>query len=147
MKHVTIYTDGACSGNPGAGGYCAILSFNGMTKTVCGFEENTTNNRMELMAIIEGLKALKEGCEVDIFSDSSYCVNAFNCGWINNWIKSGWRTSGKDKVKNEELWRELLELTARHKVIFNKVKGHADDELNNLCDKTAREQIEKHIKQ
>lgn len=146
MKHVVIYTDGACSGNPGAGGYCAILSYNGMTKTVSGFEEKTTNNRMELMAIIKGLKALKESCDVDVYSDSSYCVNAFNEGWILNWRKNGWHTSDKKDVKNSELWQELIRLSEYHNITFNKVKGHSDDELNNLCDLTARKEIESHIK-
>lgn len=145
MKQVTIYTDGACSGNPGAGGYCAILSYKGLSKTISGYEALTTNNRMELMAIIEGLKALKERCQVEIFSDSSYCVNAFTNGWIKAWQAKGWRTSDNKDVKNVELWQELLRLTAYHDVKFNKVKGHADNELNNLCDKTARKEIEKHL--
>lgn len=147
MKQVTIYTDGACSGNPGAGGYCAILSYKGNQRTISGYEAMTTNNRMELMAIIEGLKALKEPCEVEIFSDSSYCVNAFTQGWIHSWAFKGWKTSDNKEVKNVELWQELLKLTSYHKVSFNKVKGHSDDELNNLCDKTARQEIEKHQKQ
>ncbi len=146
MKHVIIYTDGACSGNPGAGGYCAILSFNGVTKTISGFEKSTTNNRMELMAIIQGLKALKESCEVDIYSDSSYCVNAFNEGWLNNWKRNGWKTSDKKDVKNAELWKELIKLSEFHMVTFNKVEGHSDDELNNLCDSIAKKEIETHIK-
>ncbi|MCH5164359.1 MAG: ribonuclease HI [Clostridiales bacterium] len=147
MKQVTIYTDGACSGNPGAGGYCAILSYKGQQKTVSGYEANTTNNRMELLAIIEGLKALKEQCEVQLYSDSSYCVNAFTQGWLKSWELKGWRTSDNKDVKNVELWQELLQLTNYHKVFFNKVKGHSDDELNNLCDKIARKEIEIHQKQ
>ena len=147
MKQVTIYTDGACSGNPGAGGYCAILSYKGQQKTVSGYEANTTNNRMELLAIIEGLKALKEQCEVHLYSDSSYCVNAFTQGWLKSWELKGWRTSDNKDVKNVELWQELLKLTNYHKVVFNKVKGHSDDELNNLCDKIARKEIELHQKQ
>ncbi len=147
MKQVTIYTDGACSGNPGMGGYCAILSYKENQKTISGFEMTTTNNRMELMAIIEGLKALKEPCSVQIYSDSSYCVNAFNNHWIESWESNGWRTSDKKDVKNKELWQELLKLIKIHKVTFIKVKGHADNELNNMCDKIARKEIELHSKQ
>ncbi len=146
MKKVTIYTDGACSGNPGEGGYCAILIYKGVQKTISGYEESTTNNRMELMAIIEGLKALKEPCEVELYSDSSYCVNAFNNGWIYSWRLKGWRTSDNKEVKNVELWQELSNLSSVHKIEFKKVKGHSDNELNNLCDKTARGEIEKHQK-
>lgn len=147
VKTVLIYTDGACSGNPGAGGYCAILSYGGHQKTVSGYEKETTNNRMELLAIIEGLKALKVRCNVELYSDSSYCVNAFEKGWIFGWIRNGWRTSDKKEVKNIELWKELLRLTSFHNVHFNKVKGHADNELNNLCDSIARREIEIHSKQ
>lgn len=146
MKKVTIYTDGACSGNPGEGGYCAILIYKGVQKTISGYEESTTNNRMELMAIIEGLKALKEPCEVELYSDSSYCVNAFNNGWIYSWRLKGWRTSDNKEVKNVELWQELSNLSSIHKIEFKKVKGHSDNELNNLCDKTARGEIEKRQK-
>lgn len=147
MKKVIIYTDGACSGNPGAGGYCAILSYKGAQKTVSGYEASTTNNRMELMAMIEGLKALKEPCSVELYSDSSYGVNAFNEGWIDSWAMKGWRTADNKEVKNVELWQELLRLVRMHKVKFVKVKGHADNELNNLCDKIARNEIESHAKQ
>lgn len=147
MKEVIIYTDGACSGNPGEGGYCAILSYKGAQKTVSGYEHVTTNNRMELMAIIEGLKALKEPCIVELFSDSSYCVNAFNEGWINGWMLKGWRTADNKEVKNAELWQELVNLVNIHKVKFIKVKGHSDNELNNMCDKIARKEIEAHTKQ
>ncbi len=147
MKQVTIYTDGACSGNPGMGGYCAILTYLGHQKTVSGFEDMTTNNKMELTAIIEGLKALKEPCKVEIYSDSSYCVNAINNNWITAWRSNGWKTSDKKEVKNIELWQELLEYMKKHEVTFIKVKGHADNELNNLCDKIARKEIEAHSKQ
>lgn len=147
MKQITIYTDGACSGNPGMGGYCAILSYKDNQKTISGFEAETTNNRMELIAIIEGLKALKEPCSVEIYSDSSYCVNAFNNHWIASWETNGWRTSDKKDLKNKELWQELLKLTKVHKVTFIKVRGHADNELNNMCDKIARKEIELHSKQ
>ncbi len=137
MKIVDIYTDGACSGNPGVGGYCAILVYNGREKIISGREENTTNNRMELLAVIEGLKCLKESCAVNLYSDSQYVVAAFNDGWIETWKQNGWRTAGKKEVKNPDLWQELLNLTQKHKVTFIKVKGHADNEYNNRCDKIA----------
>lgn len=140
MKKVTIYTDGACSGNPGAGGFAAILMYNGVEKVVSGGEKETTNNKMELMAVISGLNSLKEACEVDIYSDSQYVVDAFNKGWIDSWQKNGWRNSSKDDVKNVELWKMLLDLTKTHKVNFIKVKGHSDNEYNNRCDKIAREE-------
>lgn len=142
MKKITIYTDGACSGNPGPGGWAAVLLFEGNKKEISGGEKNTTNNIMELTAIIEGLKALKEECEVEVYSDSAYSVNAFNQGWIYNWMKKGWKKADGNKVKNQELWQELYELTKKHKVTFNKVKGHSDVELNNRCDELARKAIE-----
>ena len=140
MKKVTIYTDGACSGNPGAGGFAAILMYNGVEKVVSGGEKETTNNKMELMAVISGLNSLKEACEVDVYSDSQYVVDAFNKGWVDSWQKNGWRNSSKDDVKNVELWKLLLDLTKTHKVNFIKVKGHSDNEYNNRCDKIAREE-------
>ena len=141
MQKVTIYTDGACSGNPGPGGWAAVLISNDLKKEISGGDKNTTNNIMELTAIIEGLKALKFECEVEIYSDSSYCVNAFNQGWIYNWMKKGWKTASGDEVKNQDLWQELYDLTKKHKVTFNKVKGHSDVELNNRCDELARNAI------
>ena len=143
MKTVDIYTDGACSGNPGVGGYCAILIYNKVEKIVSGREENTTNNRMELLAVIKGLEALKEHCKVNIYSDSQYVVDAFNQNWISAWGASGWKTAGKKPVKNPDLWQKLLELTAMHNVTFIKVKGHADNEYNNRCDKIAVEEYKK----
>lgn len=137
MKRVTIYTDGACSGNPGSGGFCAILIYNGAEKIVSGSEVLTTNNRMELLGVIKGLEALKEPCEVDLYSDSQYVVSAFAEGWIYGWGKNGWKTSSKKEVKNPDLWKRLLELTKTHRVNFIKVKGHADNEYNNRCDKIA----------
>ena len=137
MKKVEIYTDGACSGNPGNGGYCAILIYNCVEKVISGAEENTTNNKMELKGAIEGLKALKEPCEVDLYSDSQYLVDAFNQGWLSSWQLNGWRNASKKEVKNVDLWQELIELTKIHKVTFIKVKGHADNEYNNRCDKIA----------
>ena len=137
MKKVDIYTDGACSGNPGAGGYCAILIFNGIEKIVSGGEEDTTNNRMELVAVIEGLKALKEPCEVNLYSDSQYVINAINEKWLDGWVQSGWRAESKKSVKNVDLWQALIPLIKKHKVNFIKVKGHSDNEYNNRCDKIA----------
>lgn len=144
-KTIEIYTDGACAGNPGAGGYCAILIYKGVEKIVSGSEELTTNNRMELLAAISGLKALKEVCVVKLYSDSQYLIDAFNKGWIFDWQNKGWRTSGKSDVKNVDLWQELLALTNKHTVEFIKVKGHADNEYNNRCDKIAREEYKKYI--
>ena len=134
MKKVTIYTDGACSGNPGPGGWGAVLIYGETKKEISGARENTTNNIMEITAVLEALKLLKEECEVEVYSDSAYVVNAFNQGWIYNWQKNNWKTSGKDPVKNRELWEELYSYTRKHKVTFIKVKGHSDNELNNRCD-------------
>lgn len=134
MKKVTIYTDGACSGNPGPGGWGAILMCDGIQKEISGASENTTNNIMEITAVLEALKLLKFECEVEIYSDSAYVVNAFNQGWINNWKKNNWKTASKEPVKNQELWEELYDLTKKHKVEFIKVKGHSDNEFNNRCD-------------
>lgn len=134
MKEITIYTDGACSGNPGPGGWGAILMYNGVQKEISGAQKNTTNNIMEITAVLESLKLLKEECNVKVYSDSAYVVNAFNQGWIYNWKKNNWKTAGKSPVKNQELWKELYELTQKHKVEFIKVKGHSDNEFNNRCD-------------
>lgn len=142
MEKVIIYTDGACSGNPGPGGWGSILMYKDNKKEISGYKENTTNNIMELTAVIEGLKLLKFPCEVDLYSDSAYVVNGFKLGWIYNWIKNDWKTSGKEPVKNKELWQELYELTRKHKVNFIKVKGHSDNEYNNRCDELARTAIE-----
>lgn len=137
MKEVTIYTDGACSGNPGKGGWGAVLIYGNIQRELCGFEEVTTNNKMELTACIEALKMLKEPCNVNLFSDSAYVVNAFNDDWISGWIKNNWRNSQKKEVANIELWKELIELTKFHSVVFNKVKGHAGDKYNEICDALA----------
>jgi ribonuclease HI len=134
ISEVTIYTDGACSGNPGPGGWAAILMAGGAKKEMSGGERDTTNNRMELMAVIEGLKALKRPCKVDIYSDSAYVVNAFEQNWIGKWVRNGWKNSAKAEVANSDLWKELIDLTSTHKVTFHKVKGHADNEFNNRCD-------------
>ncbi len=143
MKQVQIYTDGACSGNPGDGGYCAILIYNGVEKIVSGAEKETTNNRMEILAVIRGLETLKESCGVDLYSDSQYVVDAFQKGWIDEWQVNGWKTSSKSTVKNVDLWQRLLELTKVHSVNFIKVKGHSDNEYNNRCDKIARDEYKK----
>lgn len=143
MKKIVLYTDGACSGNPGAGGWGAILRYGDLEKEYSGGEEMTTNNRMELMAVITGLEKIKETCEVDIYSDSAYVVNAFLQDWIGSWQKNNWKTKAKTPVLNVDLWQRLLVQTERHKVTFHKVKGHADNELNNRCDALARGEIEK----
>lgn len=140
-KKVDIYTDGACSGNPGVGGWGAVLFYRGVRKEISGAEGQTTNNRMELTAMIRALSALKEDCEVTLYSDSAYCVDAFNKGWIASWKANGWRTADKSEVKNPDLWQELLALAERHKVTFVKVKGHSDNEHNNRCDALARAAI------
>lgn len=143
MKKVVLYTDGACSGNPGKGGWAAILQSGGREKVLSGGEANTTNNRMELMGVISGLEALKFSCEVDIYSDSAYVVNAFLQDWISCWLMSGWKTKGKKPVQNVELWQRLIDVTRKHKITWHKVKGHADNQLNNRCDMLARSEIDK----
>ena len=134
MKKVTIYTDGACSGNPGVGGWGAVLMYKNSKKEISGAEENTTNNRMELLAAINALNLLKEPCEVELYSDSAYLVNAFLNGWIESWKANNWRGADKKEVKNIDLWKEIDELFDKHKITFIKVKGHADNEYNNRCD-------------
>lgn len=146
MKKVTIYTDGACSYNPGPGGWGAILMFNGVSKAISGGEKLTTNNRMELLAVISALKMLKERCDVQLYSDSAYLVNAFNQNWLNKWQANGWK-SGNKAVKNIDLWQELLRLSQIHQVKFIKVKGHSDNEFNNECDRLARAEVEKLLKE
>lgn len=141
MEKIIIYTDGACSGNPGPGGWAAVLIYNGNEKEISGGNKNATNNIMEITAVIEGLKALKYPCEVELYSDSAYVVNTFTQGWIFNWMQKGWKTASGDPVKNKELWQELYSLTKIHKVTFNKVKGHADNHYNNRCDELARDAI------
>ena len=145
MKKVVIYTDGACSGNPGSGGWAAILIYKGIEKIISGNAKDTTNNVMELTAVIKGLEALKERCEVSVYSDSAYVVNAVEERWLFGWAASGWRTADKKPVKNVELWQELYELLKKHKVGFVKVKGHSDDVNNNRCDALARKEILKLI--
>ncbi len=141
MKKVVLYTDGACSGNPGVGGWGAVLIYKGVEKRISGADGSTTNNRMEVTAVIEGLKCLKEPCEVEIYSDSAYTVNAFLNGWVDEWQRNGFKKADNKPVLNEDLWRELLLLTSIHKVTFFKVKGHADNEYNNICDKLATDAV------
>ena len=143
MKKVILYTDGACSGNPGPGGYAAILIYNGVEKEISGGEKNTTNNKMEMMAVIKGLEMLKEACEVSVYSDSAYVVNSIEKGWVYSWKKNNWKKADKKEVKNIELWERMLELMNMHKVSFLKVKGHSNDELNNRCDRLAVAEREK----
>ena len=144
MKKVTLYTDGACSGNPGPGGWGAVLIYGEKKKEISGGEAYTTNNRMELTAVIEGLKQLKYPCEVEVYSDSAYTVNAFREGWVIGWEKGGWKKADKKPVLNADLWQHLLALVRTHQVTFHKVKGHADNPLNNRCDELARAAIPIH---
>jgi ribonuclease HI len=141
LKKVEIYTDGACSNNPGAGGWAAILFYKDTKKEISGGEIETTNNRMELMAVIMGLETLKERCDVTIYSDSAYTVNAFSQNWLNIWISNGFKTAQKKDVANKDLWERLKCLTKKHNVNFVKVKGHSDNEFNNRCDELARAEI------
>ena len=138
---VNLYTDGACSGNPGVGGYGIVLIYGDYIKEFSGVCKLSTNNQMEITAVIEGLKKIKEPCDVTIYTDSAYTMNAFSEGWIDNWILNGWRTANKKPVKNAELWQELLELLKIHKVQWVKVKGHADNKYNNRCDALATGEI------
>ena len=143
MKTVKIYTDGACSCNPGPGGWAAILIYRSNELVLTGGEKETTNNVMELTAVIRGLSALKEPCEVSVYSDSNYVVQAINEGWLYGWAKKGWKTADNKPVKNCELWQSLLPLINYHSVRFVKVKGHSDDVYNNRCDQLARAEISK----
>lgn len=136
-KLVEIFTDGACSGNPGAGGWGAILRYKTNERELSGGERETTNNRMELTGVIEALKALKEPCEVVLTSDSQYVVDAIEKGWVYNWKKNGWKRSSKEPAKNADLWETLLELLEIHKVTFKWVRGHAGHAENERCDKLA----------
>ena len=135
MEKVIIYTDGACSGNPGPGGWGAILMYKDTKKEISGGKKDTTNNVMELTAALEALKLLKFPCEVELYSDSAYLVNGFNQGWIYGWQKNNWKNSSKEPVKNKEIWEEIYKMTQKHKVKFIKVKGHSDNEFNNKCNK------------
>ena len=137
MKTVTLYTDGACSGNPGPGGWGAILEYQGTEKELSGGEESTTNNRMELTAVIAGLSALKEPCIVELYSDSKYVIDGLSKGWAESWQKNGWKKTDKKPALNADLWETLLALTSKHQVRYHWVKGHADNPKNNRCDALA----------
>ena len=137
MKKVTIYTDGACSGNPGVGGWGAILQYNGHEKEISGGDNLTTNNKMELLAVISALELLKEPCEVDLYSDSKYVIDSITKGWAAGWRARGWKKADKSPAKNPELWERLLNLLDMHKVTFHWVKGHADNPYNKRCDELA----------
>lgn len=136
MKTIEIYTDGACSGNPGKGGWGALLMFGENYKEIYGGENFTTNNRMELLAVIKGIQTVNQTCNINVYSDSAYVVNAFQLDWI-----SGWKKRNFNKVKNLDLWQTLIELTTQHNVTFIKVKGHSDNIYNNRCDELARQAI------
>ena len=137
MKTVTIYTDGACSGNPGPGGWGAILRYGEVEKELSGGEDMTTNNRMELMGVIAALSALKESCIVELYSDSKYVIDALSKGWVYGWKKKGWRKSDNKPALNIDLWEQLLALIAKHEVHYHWVKGHAENEYNERCDALA----------
>ena len=137
MKQVTIYTDGACSGNPGPGGWGAILMYGPHKKELAGGEAHTTNTRMELTGVISALEALKEPCEVELYSDSKYVLDALQKGWARGWKARGWVKSDKKPALNPDLWAKLLDLTDRHTVHLHWVKGHAENEFNNRCDELA----------
>lgn len=137
MKIVTLYTDGACSGNPGPGGWGAILEYQGHELEISGGEANTTNNRMELTAVIAGLKRLKEPCIVQLYSDSKYVIDALDKGWAAGWRKRGWIKSDKKPALNPDLWEVLLDLAAKHQLCCHWVKGHAENPKNNRCDEMA----------
>lgn len=143
MEKVIIYTDGSCLNNPGRGGWACILISKNKYKELSGAEDNTTNNRMEMTAIIKAIESLKKPCEVDLYSDSAYVINAFNNDWITRWIKKDWQ-HGKDRpVLNADLWQKLIEVIEPHTINFLKVKGHSDDIYNNRCDKLARGEASK----
>lgn len=144
MKNVEIYTDGACTGNPGKGGFGAVLIYNGNEKEISRGYRKTTNNRMELMAAIEALKLLKEPCSVSLYSDSKYLTDAINKKWLDSWKKNGWKKSDKKPVLNVDLWTQLLELTDKHSVTFIWVKGHAGNKYNEMCDALAVEAYNNH---
>ena len=142
MKKINLYSDGSSLGNPGPGGYGTILKYNEHEKEICGGEDNTTNNRMELKGVIEGLKVLKEPCNIHIISDSTYVVKGIN-EWLKSWVKNNWRTASKKAVKNDDLWKEYVEVSKGHKIEASWVKGHAGHEENERCDILAREFAEK----
>ena len=144
MKEVIAYTDGACSGNPGPGGWGVVLMYKEQSAELSGYESATTNNRMELLAAIKALSALKQPCIVRLYSDSAYLINAFQKHWLDSWQRRNWLKADKKPVENQDLWRELLRLSAIHRVEWIKVKGHADNPYNNRCDELARGEIKRH---
>ncbi len=144
MKKVEIFTDGACSGNPGPGGWGAILRYNGVEKELSGGEKDTTNNRMELTAVIYALKALKMPCEAVVTTDSKYVYESITKGWVYSWQKNGWRKADKKPALNVDLWTELLDLLSKHQVTFNWVKGHNEHPENERCDRLAVAECEKY---
>lgn len=141
MKEVIIYTDGACSGNPGPGGWAALLQYGDVEKEISGAERETTNQRMEMQAAVQALKLLKEPCLVRLHSDSAYLINAFQQDWLARWQKNGWKTAKKTPVENQDLWQELLKLSRQHQITWVKVKGHSDNEGNNRCDYLAKQAL------
>jgi ribonuclease HI len=134
---ITLYTDGACSGNPGPGGWGVLLQFGKHEKELSGYHPQTTNNRMEMQAVIEGLRALTKSCEVHIYSDSALIINAFTKGWIQGWTRRGWKKADKKPVENRELWEQMIDAMKPHSVFWHKVKGHSTDERNNRVDQLA----------
>ena len=146
MKHINIFTDGACSGNPGPGGFAAIVQYDDYEQEITGGETNTTNNRMELIAVIEALNSLKESFKITLYTDSQYIVNAINKGWLESWISKNWKKSDGKPVLNIDLWQELVELLKIHKVTFKWVKGHNGHPENERCDKLAVQQRDKFSK-
>ena len=144
LPEVILYTDGACSGNPGPGGWGTLLIWNGKEKELSGGDPDSTNNRMEMQAVIEGLKALNRKCHVKVHSDSALIINAFTKGWVKNWQKNGWKKADKKPVENRELWEEMIHYVNQHEVSWIKVKGHSDNELNNRVDQLAVEASQKY---
>ena len=140
-KDVIIYTDGACSGNPGPGGWGAVLFYGRQQKELSGGAKNTTNQRMELTAAVKALEALNQPCSVTLYSDSAYLVNAFKQHWLDNWLKNGWVNAKKQPVENQDLWKKLAALSGTHDIDWQKVKGHAGNQYNEVCDRLAREAI------
>lgn len=144
MKKIEMFTDGACSGNPGPGGWGTILKFNGIEKELSGGESETTNNRMEMIAVISGLKALKEPCDVELFTDSKYVCDSVNKGWVYSWKKNNWKKADKKPALNVDLWEEMIQLLEVHKVTFNWIKGHNGHPENERCDRLAVMESQKH---
>ena len=142
-KQIVVYTDGACSGNPGPGGWAAVLQYGSNVKEISGGEKHTTNQRMEIMAVSEALQCLKEACDVTVYSDSAYVINCFKQKWYVGWRKNGWKNSKGQPVQNRDLWENLLQQVERHTVTFAKVKGHAGVSLNERCDELARNAVPK----